>query len=83
MPSVAAFLTYLQGLITKNKKGVLFGSYGWAQQNMKLMERYFEESGIELIEKYNLNFIPDTSALQSVTEDLSEKIEQRITAKSC
>ena len=82
MPSVAAFLTYLQGLITKNKKGVLFGSYGWAQRNMKLMERYFDESAIELIDKYNVNFIPDTKALQSITENLSEKIGKRMTAKA-
>jgi flavorubredoxin len=74
MHSVAAFLTYLQGLITKTKKGILFGSYGWTQQNMKLMERYFEESGIELVDKYNVNFIPDKEALQAITESLISKI---------
>jgi flavorubredoxin len=74
MPSVAALLTYIQGLITKTKKGFLFGSYGWAQQNIKVMERYFEESGIELIDKYNLNFIPDAEALQKITESIGNKI---------
>ncbi|GHT06140.1 hypothetical protein AGMMS49525_14130 [Bacteroidia bacterium] len=74
MPTVAAFLTYLQGLITKTKKGILFGSYGWAQQNTKVMERYFEESGIELIDKYNVNFIPDDAALLAITAGVSSKI---------
>jgi len=74
MPSVAAFLTYLQGLITKTKKGFLFGSYGWAQQNMKFMERYFDESGIDLIDKYNVNFIPESKALQAITESVIGKI---------
>jgi flavorubredoxin len=74
MPSVAAFLTYLQGLVTKTKKGILFGSYGWAQQSIKLMERYFDESGIELIDKHNVNFVPDKKALQAITESLISKI---------
>jgi flavorubredoxin len=74
MPSVAALLTYIQGLITKTKKGFLFGSYGWVQSNMKVMERYFEESGIELIDKHNVNFIPDEKTLQEITEKIIAKI---------
>lgn len=78
MPTVAAFLTYLQGLSTKTKKGILFGSYGWAAQNIKAMERYFEESGIELVDKYGVNFIPDKQALQAITESVSRKITENI-----
>jgi hypothetical protein len=38
------------------------------------MERYFEESGIELIDKHNVNFIPDKNALQAITESVISKI---------
>jgi flavorubredoxin len=74
MPSVASMMTYIQGLITKEKKGVLFGSYGWVSQNMKVMERFFEESSIELIAKYNINFIPQRKDLDAITQDLEGKI---------
>lgn len=74
MPSVAAMLTYIQGLICKGKKGVLFGSYGWAPLNMKFMQRYFDESYIETIAKYNINFVPTKEELAKITADLASKI---------
>jgi len=74
LPSVASMLTYIQGLITKGKKGILFGSYGWAPMNIKVMQRYFEESSIELVATYNFNFIPKPEDLTNVTTDLENKI---------
>ncbi|MDR1005234.1 MAG: FprA family A-type flavoprotein [Bacteroidales bacterium] len=74
MPSVASMLTYIQGLIVKGKKGILFGSYGWAPQNIKVMQRYFDESGIDLVASYNNNFIPNAEYLKSVTKDLETRI---------
>ncbi len=47
LPTVASFLTYLQGLAPKGRKAFLFGSYGWAPTNMKHLERYMQESNIE------------------------------------
>jgi flavorubredoxin len=74
LPSVAAMMTYIQGLITKGKKGILFGSYGWTPQNMKIMQRFFEESSIDLVASYNFNFIPQAADLESVTTDAESRI---------
>ncbi|MDD2190968.1 MAG: FprA family A-type flavoprotein [Bacteroidales bacterium] len=74
LPTVAAFLTYLQGLAPKGRKAILFGSYGWAQANMKVLERYMEESSIEVVSKYNINFIPSQEQLDTILNDVKEKI---------
>lgn len=74
LPTVAAFLTYLQGLAPKGRKAILFGSYGWAQANMKVLERYMEESSIEVKYKANINFIPDQEQLNKITQDIIEII---------
>ena len=74
IPTVASFLTYLQGLAPKGRKAILFGSYGWAQANMKVLERYMEESSIEVVSKYNINFIPSQEQLDTILNDVKEKI---------
>ncbi|MFA7082655.1 MAG: FprA family A-type flavoprotein [Bacteroidales bacterium] len=74
IPTVASFLTYLQGLAPKGRKAILFGSYGWAQANMKVLERYMEESSIEVVSKYNINFIPSQDQLDTILNDVKEKI---------
>ncbi len=74
LPTVASFLTYLQGLAPKGRKAILFGSYGWAQANMKVLERYMEESSIEVVSKYNINFIPSQDQLDTILNDVKEKI---------
>jgi len=74
MPTVASFLTYLQGLAPKGRKAILFGSYGWAQANMKMLERYMDESKIDVVAKYNINFIPSKEALEGILEDVKLKI---------
>jgi hypothetical protein len=42
--------------------------------NIKVMQRYFEESSIELVATYNFNFIPKPEDLTNVTTDLENKI---------
>ncbi len=74
MPSVASMLTYIQGLVCKGKKGVIFGSYGWAPLNAKVMQRFFDESAIETVATYNVNFVPTCEKLQSITQDLASKL---------
>jgi flavorubredoxin len=74
LPTVASFLTYLQGLITKGRKGILFGSYGWAGLNMKYMQRYFDESFIETVLTINDNFVPSESRLKEIQKLVEEKI---------
>lgn len=74
LPTVASFLTYLQGLAPKGRKAILFGSYGWAQQNIKVMERYMQESDIEVVKTFNNNFIPTQEKLCSITKEVMEII---------
>ena len=52
----------------------LFGSYGWAPLNMKVMQRYFDESGIETVASYNVNFVPTEEKLKEITSDLASKL---------
>ncbi len=74
LPTVAAFLTYLQGLAPKGRKGMLFGSYGWAQANMKALDRYMEESNIEVKYRANVNFIPSKEQLDKIKQEVLEII---------
>lgn len=74
LPTVASFLTYLQGLAPKARKSILFGSYGWAQANMKVLERYMDESKIDVVAKYNLNFVPTKEDLDNILKDVQSKI---------
>lgn len=74
MPSVASFMTYLQGLVYKNKKGFLFGSYGWAGVNLKEMQRYFDQSHIEIIDTVNDQFIPTKQRLLEITKQIEDKL---------
>ncbi|MBP1646280.1 MAG: lactamase [Bacteroidetes bacterium] len=74
LPTVAAFLTYLQGLAPKGRKGILFGSYGWAQANMKALDRYMEESNIDVKYRVDINFIPSQEQLDKIKQEVMEVI---------
>ncbi len=74
LPSVAGFLTYLQGLSPKNRKTILFGSYGWAKQNIKEMERYMTESEFQIVHTVNVNYIPGEEELLAIRNEVLEKI---------
>lgn len=72
MPSVAAFLTYLRGLAPEGRKAVVFGSYGWAKQNVKVMKEYL--SSFDIIEEINVNYIPSHDDLMNIKASLKQKI---------
>ncbi|PLX00565.1 MAG: MBL fold metallo-hydrolase [Marinilabiliales bacterium] len=72
MPSVAAFLTYLRGLAPEGRKAVVFGSYGWAKQNIKVMKDFL--TSFDLTAEYNINYIPSDDQLKEMKEDLKSKI---------
>jgi len=72
MPTVASFLTYLQGLSPKNRKAILFGSYGWAPLNMKFMERFASESNLDVKYKANINFVPTQEDLSKIQKDIED-----------
>ncbi|MDR3182188.1 MAG: MBL fold metallo-hydrolase [Planctomycetaceae bacterium] len=45
MPQLSGVLTYLRGLKFSPKSAFAFGSYGWAQSGVNLLEQWIEETG--------------------------------------
>ena len=74
LPTVASFLTYLQGLAPKGRKAFLFGSYGWAATSMRILERYMDESDIEVVDKFSINFVPTQEDLLEIQNKVEEKL---------
>ncbi len=77
MPSVAGFLTYFQGLSPKGKKAIAFGSYGWGDQSIPKITEFFKNSGLEIIDTYKVNYIPDKDVLNEISAKLNEKLMQK------
>ncbi|MCD4679303.1 MAG: FprA family A-type flavoprotein [Bacteroidales bacterium] len=75
LPTVAAFLTYLQGLAPSNRKAIAFGSYGWGDKSIPKITEYFENSGFEIIDTFKVKFIPTEEYLKNMQETLNEKIK--------
>jgi flavorubredoxin len=72
LPTVGAFLTYLQGLAPKNRTAVAFGSYGWGGQSVGVMEEVFEKAGFNVpVKGLKYKYIPFEKEL----EDFSSKIK--------
>ena len=72
MPSVAGFLTYLNGLASGSKKAISFGSYGWGEQ-IKKIDEYFKNTGFEIIESVKHKYIPDSEDLLRIKNNIIEK----------
>ncbi len=67
LPSMGAFLTYMQGLKPLEKTGFAFGSYGWAGKAPKIIENLMGELGWDISEKnINVNFVPDEDELKAL-----------------
>lgn len=56
LPTVAALLSYLQGLRPKNKKGFVFGSRGWSGGALTAIKQNFQMAGIELMGEFECNY---------------------------
>lgn len=74
LPTVASFLTYMQGLAPKNRKAIAFGSYGWGDQSIPKITEYFNNSGFEIVESFKINYIPREEDLKNIQNILTEKI---------
>ncbi len=65
LPTVGAFLSYLEGLRPKKRIGFVFGSYGWGGQAVKKMLAVLESLKWELpLESINLQYVPDQGELE-------------------
>lgn len=74
MPSVAGFLTYLNGLAPGNRKAISFGSYGWGEQ-IKKIDQYLSDTGFEIIESVKHKYIPDNEDLLRIKNNIIDKIK--------
>jgi flavorubredoxin len=67
LPTVAAFLTYLEGLRPKKRIGFVFGSYGWGGQAVKKIQTILESLKWEMpLESINFQYVPDEDELQKI-----------------
>jgi flavorubredoxin len=67
LPSVAGFLTYMKGLMPKDRVGLAFGSYGWSGQSAAHISAVMSELGWEQpLEPQRIRYIPDKEALQQL-----------------
>ncbi|MCF7912150.1 MAG: FprA family A-type flavoprotein [Candidatus Cloacimonetes bacterium] len=74
LPTMAAFLTYLQGLAPKGRIGLAFGSYGWGGQSVPILDKALDEMKFERLSPIKLKFIPDASELTAASEQLKKEI---------
>jgi flavorubredoxin len=64
LPTVGAFLTYLEGLRPKKRIGLAFGSYGWGGQAVRKIRAVLESLKWEMpLESINLQYVPDEEEL--------------------
>lgn len=75
LPTVAAFLCYLQGLAPKNRKAIAFGSYGWGGQSIGMVEKQLVESGFDVKSVQKTKYIPHKDELERIRTELAEIIE--------
>jgi flavorubredoxin len=69
LPSVGAFLTYLEGLRPKKRTGFVFGSYGWGGQAVKKIGAVLENLKWEMpLENVNLQYVPADGELEKVAK---------------
>jgi flavorubredoxin len=75
MPEVAGFLTYLKGLTSKNKKGLVFGSYGWSGEAVGQIEEILKQCGYEMLEQIKVNYMPKEEELKGVIDKVALHLE--------
>ena len=83
MPTAAAFLAYLKGLTPRGRKavGIPFGSYGWAEQSVKLLAAELQECGMELpLGQITHQWVPSEAYLGELHALILAGIDQMRTA---
>lgn len=67
LPTMGGFLTYLKGLKPRNRKGFVFGSFGWGGQAVGEIEKILKELSWDLpIKSININYIPTETDLGNI-----------------
>jgi flavorubredoxin len=66
LPTIAAFLTYLSGLAPKNRKAVVFGSYGWGPKQIEDIATLMTDSGFEVVATEKIRYVPSVEDLDGL-----------------
>jgi len=74
LPTMSAFLTYLTGLSPKNRKSIVFGSYGWGPRQIEEMSGILKEGGFDVVAEEKIKFIPTPADLAGLRERISAVI---------
>ncbi|MFA6129201.1 MAG: FprA family A-type flavoprotein [Bacteroidales bacterium] len=72
LPTMSAFLTYLTGLAPKNRKCIVFGSYGWGPKQIEEMTRIMTESGFEVVATEKVKYVPSADDLDALRVRVQE-----------
>lgn len=73
LPEAGAFLTYLKGLAPRGRRGIAFGSCGWADAAQKEIANVMEQAG------FQMEGAPFTTAWNDTPED-DQRIFDAVTA---
>ncbi len=73
LPTVAAFITYFKGLAPKGRKGLAFGSYGWAPHGIKQVQEALESCHFEMLDQVKVNYVPDKTELDEISKKTADQ----------
>lgn len=66
LPTVSAFLTYLTGLAPKNRKSIVFGSYGWGPKQIEDITNILVGAGFEVVTSEKIKYVPSAEDLNAL-----------------
>lgn len=78
LPTIGGFLTYLRGLAprTKDRIGISFGSYGWAQAAQKEIAETFDKIGYEMpLEPASTDWNDNTATEEALFESVCKLVD--------
>ncbi len=68
LPSMSAFLTYLLGLAPRNRKSIVFGSYGWGPKQIEEISKMMTEAGFEVLATEKHKYVPSPEDLEALRQ---------------
>ena len=71
LPTMSAFMTYLTGLAPRDRKAIVFGSYGWGPKQIDDMATILNESGFEVVAKEKIKYVPSAEDLSGLKERIA------------
>lgn len=81
LPMMADMLTYMKGLRPQNKLGAAVGSFGWSGECVKILNKWLEDVGCEIVEpNIKVKHIPTHDTLKDCVElgrTLAGKIKEK------